>query len=180
MSKFTVEFKETILTKLLDGDYTSITALAQHYNISTSTLYKWQAEIKSGSNDNIMKNKKVHKNTSNKTKSSIPVNKLTEAQKKLNIIIATSTLNEAELARYCRENGYDIAMVKSLLSECVEALAMKEMNVIAESHKLAEKDKEISHYKKELDRKDRALSETAALLVLSKKAKAIWGETQED
>ncbi|SET59479.1 hypothetical protein [Thorsellia anophelis] len=35
MSKFTLEFKETILTKLLDGDYTSITALA-HYNISKS------------------------------------------------------------------------------------------------------------------------------------------------
>lgn len=39
MSKFTVEFKEAILTKLLDGDYASITTLAEHYNISKSTLY---------------------------------------------------------------------------------------------------------------------------------------------
>ncbi|SET63451.1 transposase, partial [Thorsellia anophelis] len=88
MSKFTVEFKETILTKLLDGDYTSITALAQHYNISKSTLYKWQTELKAGSNDNDMKNKTTSKKTNSKTKSPIPVNKLSEAQKKLNIIIA--------------------------------------------------------------------------------------------
>ncbi|SET60854.1 hypothetical protein [Thorsellia anophelis] len=127
----------------------------------------------------LLKIKKSIKIRAIKTKSSNPVNKLTEAQKKLNIIITTSTLNEAELARYCRENGYDIAMVKSLLSECVEALAMKEMNVIAESHKLAEKDKEISHYKKKLDRKDRALSETAALLVLSKRPKPFWGKRRK-
>ena len=33
---------------------------------------------------------------------------------------------------------------------------------------------------KELKRKEKALAETAALLVLSKKCNAIWGETEED
>ena len=34
--------------------------------------------------------------------------------------------------------------------------------------------------KRELDRKDKALAEAAALLVLSKKAEAIWGVKEEE
>ena len=33
---------------------------------------------------------------------------------------------------------------------------------------------------KEVNRKDKALAETAALLVLQKKARAIWGDDGED
>ncbi len=39
---------------------------------------------------------------------------------------------------------------------------------------------EVRTLKKELRRKDKALAETAALLVLKKKAAAIWGETEDD
>jgi len=40
--------------------------------------------------------------------------------------------------------------------------------------------KEAEKLKKELERKDKALAEAAALLVLSKKANAIWGEFEEE
>ena len=46
-----------------------------------------------------------------------------------------------------------------------------------EQKKLKQENKRLQ---KELNRKDRALSETAALLVLSKKCQAIWGETEVD
>jgi len=40
--------------------------------------------------------------------------------------------------------------------------------------------KENSALRKDLNRKEKALAETAALLVLKKKAQAIWGEPEED
>ncbi|WP_448216966.1 hypothetical protein [Endozoicomonas sp. 2B-B] len=40
--------------------------------------------------------------------------------------------------------------------------------------------KRIQKLEKELKRKDKALAETAALLVLTKKANAIWGEREDD
>lgn len=43
------------------------------------------------------------------------------------------------------------------------------------SRELKESEKERKKLEKELQRKDKALAETAALLVLSKKAHAIWG-----
>jgi len=45
----------------------------------------------------------------------------------------------------------------------------------------AKKDKkQINQLEKELRRKDKALAETAALLVLRKKANAIWGEIEDE
>ena len=43
-----------------------------------------------------------------------------------------------------------------------------------------EKDKRIKELERELRRKDKALAETAALLVLKKKAQAIWGDREDE
>ncbi len=40
--------------------------------------------------------------------------------------------------------------------------------------------REIKQLKKELQRKEKALAEAAALIILRKKAQAIWGEPEED
>jgi len=45
---------------------------------------------------------------------------------------------------------------------------------------LKQKDKEFKSLEKELNRKEKALAETAALLVLRKKANAIWGNLTDD
>ncbi|MCU7889076.1 MAG: transposase [Candidatus Thiodiazotropha sp. (ex Lucinoma aequizonata)] len=41
-------------------------------------------------------------------------------------------------------------------------------------------EKRIKELERELNRKEKALTETAALLVLRKKAQAIWGDTEEE
>jgi hypothetical protein len=43
-----------------------------------------------------------------------------------------------------------------------------------------DKDKEIKKLEKELKRKETALAETAALIVLRKKAQAIWGDPEDE
>ena len=45
---------------------------------------------------------------------------------------------------------------------------------------LRQKDRELKDLQKELKRKEAALAETAALLVLRKKAQAIWGDPEDD
>ena len=45
---------------------------------------------------------------------------------------------------------------------------------------LKESEKEKRRLEKELQRKEKALAEAAALLVLRKKLEAIWGESEED
>jgi len=46
--------------------------------------------------------------------------------------------------------------------------------------KQAPEGKRVRELEKELRRKDKTLAETAALLVLKKKAQAIWGDEDDD
>ena len=48
------------------------------------------------------------------------------------------------------------------------------------SKKLKESERANRQLQKELERKEKALAETAALLVLRKKADAIWGDPEEE
>jgi hypothetical protein len=50
----------------------------------------------------------------------------------------------------------------------------------AERRSYAQERKKTRNLEKELRRKDKALAETAALLVLQKKARAIWGDNEDD
>jgi transposase len=45
---------------------------------------------------------------------------------------------------------------------------------------IRQKEREIKQLSKELRRKESALAETAALLVLRKKAQAIWGDNEDE
>ena len=58
------------------------------------------------------------------------------------------------------------------------AEAAEQRKQLAEERKLDKK--KIKVLERELNRKDKALAETAALLVLAKKARAIWGEREDD
>ena len=89
---------------------------------------------------------------------------------KLNHLLSTNGLDETELGSYCRRQG--------IYSH--QLLAWKEEFVSQKSDTKIRKDlkrlkAENKHLKKDLARKDKALSETSALLILKKKANLIWG-----
>ena len=89
------------------------------------------------------------------------------------VIIETAPLSELELGEYCRKKGiytHDIQMWKD---EIIQNLSGQKAGNL-EDKKQAKKDKDrIKSLEKELRRKDKALAETAALLVLRKKLQAL-------
>ncbi|GAB1387741.1 hypothetical protein MASR1M59_28890 [Melaminivora sp.] len=81
-------------------------------------------------------------------------------------------MNETERSAWCRERG--------LYAEQLDAWkavfeGMDEVPAVTRSE-LAQVRKDKRDLQKELQRKTQALAETAALLALSKKAQAIWGD----
>jgi len=90
------------------------------------------------------------------------------------MIKETFHMNELELGEYCRNKGIlasDLRRWEDEITEESQGLTSAErVSLVNANRKL----------KKELDRKDKALAEAAALLVLSKKAEAIWGEKEEE
>ena len=92
-------------------------------------------------------------------------------------MIATAALSEVEKSAWCRETGIYPAELEQWCASATAALADPQEARV--SPQVTRKDrKRIKDLKRELLRKDRALSETAALLVLSKEVAAIynWGE----
>jgi hypothetical protein len=92
-------------------------------------------------------------------------------------VITTAALSEADKSAWCREHGIYPAELEQWCASATTALADPQEARV--SPQVTRQDrKRIKELERELLRKDRALSETAALLVLSKKVAAIyhWGE----
>ncbi|MEZ8050655.1 MULTISPECIES: transposase [unclassified Vibrio] len=165
MSRISVERKEAILKKLLPPYSMSVKEVSEEEGISTATLYHWRQQLRrSGA-------AVPNSNTSSEQWS---------AQTKLAIVAESYSMTESELSQYCREKGLFPEQIQSWRSECMQGFkSSKEQE--AEAKKQAKADKlEIKELKKDLRLKEKALAETAALLVLRKKLRAFYGEEPED
>ncbi len=101
-------------------------------------------------------------------------------QDKFSVVLETATLSEVELAKYCRAKGLYVEQVKAWKDACMQANGGVAKQATELQSELKNKTKDIKKLEKELRRKDAALAETAALLVLRKKMNAIWGDNEDD
>ena len=165
MSRISVERKEAILKKLLPPYSMSVKEVSEEEGISTATLYHWRQQLRrSGA-------AVPNSNTSSEQWS---------AQTKLAIVAETYSMTESELSQYCREKGLYPEQVQTWGNEFVQGV-MSNKESEAQAKKQAKADKlEIKELKKDLRLKEKALAETAALLVLRKKLRAFYGEEPED
>lgn len=95
-------------------------------------------------------------------------------------VLETAALNETELAEYCRKKGLYPEQIASWGTACEQANDWQRASEKQLKESSQQNKKEIKTLRKELERKEKALAEAAALLVLRKKADAIWGQGEED
>ncbi|HEX5100452.1 MAG TPA: hypothetical protein VFV94_13180 [Polyangiaceae bacterium] len=91
------------------------------------------------------------------------------AQEKLEAVLEAKRLSEAELGEFLRSRGLHEQQLREWEAAAVESLRGRKA-----SGKSAEA-KRVKELERELRRKEKALAEAAALLVLRKKAEALWG-----
>ena len=161
MTRYSPERKEAVLGKVLPPQSRSVKEVASEEDIPYHTLYTWL--------------KSAQKNGSKMSSSKTPT-----AEQKFAIIIETGPLTESELAQYCRENGLYSAQIKTWKYEFLLALQTKKVSNKTNVKETQADKREIKALKKELRRKDRALAETAALLVLRKKFNALYDLNDEE
>ena len=98
------------------------------------------------------------------------------AQNKLRILTETGTLSGEELGAFLRREGVHEADLERWRESSLEGLSG---DVVAKSQAVRA-NKKVAKLEKELRRKDKALAEAAALLVLQKKVQALWGDEEDD
>lgn len=98
---------------------------------------------------------------------------------RLDAVITTAAMNEAAKSAWCREHGVYPAELDTWRASCTTALSNPE-DVRASPQATRADRKRIKELERDLLRKDRALAETAALLVLSKKVSAIFNRGEDE
>jgi transposase len=99
---------------------------------------------------------------------------------KFGVVLETARMNEAELAEYCRSKGLFVEQIATWREACQQANAVP-VERDREWREQGKNDrKEIKQLKRELQRKEKVLAEAAALIILRKKAQAIWGDPEDD
>ncbi len=82
------------------------------------------------------------------------------------VVIETATLSEIDLSQYCREKGLYPEQVKSWRQACLDGQTSATQQTQSERAQAKADKKRIRELERELNRKEKALAEAAALLVL--------------
>lgn len=142
-----------------------ISELARESGITEQTLYTWRRQVR-------------------KQGIAVPGSgKNTEqwsSEDKFAVVLETAALNAADLAEYCRHKGLFIEQISAWKAACLSANENAERQTRDQREQSKGDKKRIRQLEKELQRKEKALAEAAALLILRKKAQAIWGDKEED
>ena len=161
---YSPELKEAMLRRLLPPNNESVAKVSREEGIQQQTLNRWKNEAKA-----------------NGTPAPTGNNADTwSTQDKFLIVVETTIMNESELAEYARKKGLYVEQIKSWKDACMNANGGVAKEAAKLNRDLKDTQKEVKKLEKELQRKEKALAEAAALLVLSKKANAIWGDPEEE
>jgi transposase len=165
MRQYSEERKASLLNKLLPPHNKTYTELSKEEGVPATTIYTW---IKKRTRVDTMSSK------------SVKASGIWSVEARFSAIVETATLSEVELGEYCREKGLYPEQLKQWKNECIAGLTQKPACIHQEKSQGKGDKKRISHLEKELRRKEKALAEAAALLILGKKLQAFYEEGSED
>ena len=155
------KFKARMVQKLTAPGAPSATALSEEVGVAQPTLSKWVREA--GRVGGMAKSKGTKTGARKRPQD-------WTAEEKLGAVIEATSLSEEDLGVFLRRGGLHRTHLRQWRQQIVAGLeAPRSKKTSVEARRLRE-------LERELRRKDKALAETAALLVLKKKAQAIWGD----
>jgi transposase len=149
----------------------SANALAQEVGVQQPTLSRWLREA--GTVEDVSKKKPKAKRLQPEGRRPSEWS----AEEKVRVVIASGALVDAELGEFLRREGLheeDLARFRDEVRSAAVA------GLTTSKKPRNDEQKRIKDLERELKRKEAALAETAALLVLRKKAGALWGGEGED
>jgi transposase-like protein len=164
-ARYSQEQKEAIIKRMMPPNNESVSKISKEVGISDVTLYKWRRAARAAGVATPGNGR-----TSDKWSS----------QDKFLIVMETFTMNEVELAEYCRKKGLYREQIEAWKNVCLEANGQAFDQAKQLNGALKEEQKRAKQLEKDLQKKEKALAEAAALLLLRKKAQAIWGDDEEE
>jgi len=172
-ARFTQSFKIQAVEKVLGrAAGTSVLEISDSLGVGYSTLQKWIVKSRHHEFESVLSGESSRLPTTTREKRPGDWS----LAERLTMVTACRSLDKAAISKRCRRQGIYPHHIKQWEQDFVSG---HPQNTKAQSD-LKRLRTENKALKKELNRKDRALAETAALLVLQKKVHAIWGNDEDN
>lgn len=159
MSRIPQARKEAILGKMLSPHPLTIAALSKQEGIAEATLYNWRKQLRHEGRP-VPEHDRTSENWS--------------APTKFAVVVETAAMTQAELAEYCRGKGLYPEQIKTWRDAAIDSQDGSQQAAAAHQQQGRDYRKQIKRLEREIARKDKALAEAAALLILQKKMRALW------
>jgi len=153
---YSPEYKASIIERMLPPNNVSVTELVSETGIPKDTLYSWRSRARAQG---------LEAAQASATRSTL------SSEEKFAVVVESAALNEVELGEYCRRKGLYPQQIAAWKASCMQANAVvpaKQARAEVRVHK-----QQLKALERELRRKDKALAEAAALLVLEKKLQTV-------
>jgi transposase len=158
VARYGQAYKDRIVARLLPPESSAIDLVSREVGISVATLERWRANA-----------------LANGSAAGAGSQRWTAAAR-LQAVIAAAAMDETTRSAWCREQGLYPAELDAWKQDAIAGLGEPRAASAAQAREDRRRVKELE---RELHRKDKALAETAALLVLSKKLSAVFHEGED-
>lgn len=166
MQEYSENFKRKMVQRMSGPHARSATSLAKETGVAQATLSRWLIQARTiGS---MPKDDRETPKTGSLRKERTP-------EEKMRLVLEAARLTGDELGAFLRREG----LHEADLDEWRDAM-MSGLKPPPSKHARSQEARRVKQLEKELRRKDKALAEAAALLVLQKKVQALWGDEDED
>jgi transposase len=170
MIPYSATFRSRMVSRLVGPHAISATALSAESGLAQATLSRWLREASTLP----VKMKPDDKPTPEKPKPAKQAQAWTP-EEKLAVVLEAASLSEGELGVFLRSKGLSMALLEEWRQQALTGL-----RGTAQISETVKGSKRVKDLERELARKDKALAEAAALLILKKKVQAIWGDEDDD
>jgi transposase-like protein len=159
--RYTAEQREWAIQQMMPPFNRAVVELAKVTGVTTVTLRVWQKMARAEGRVMLGDGKQSDQWSS---------------ANKFRIVLETAPLSEAELSAYCRTKGIYPEQIAQWRLACEQANSPAEAKLVAMPDVSAKQVQRIRELERTLKKREAELAEAAALLVLEKKAEAIWGK----
>jgi transposase-like protein len=159
MSRYSEELKQSVLKRMMPPASRTVKEMSRETGITEATLYNWRTLAR-------------------RAGAVMPGGGQRKAEEwdsasKFAVVLETAGLSEEALAEYCRSKGLYVEQVRAWRLACEQANARQDLETEADRQQQKTDRRRIKELERELHRKEKALAEAAALLVLAKKYRAL-------
>ena len=165
MTQYSEAFKSKMVQRMVGPVAISANRLSQEVGIGQPTLSKWLRDAGGRMGDLKFDSPPPSPRSPRRPEDWSP-------EERLRAVMEASRLSEDELGAFLRREGISEAVLAEWKAAMLEALG-SQRKTTGDARKVRE-------LEKQLRRKDKALAEAAALLVLQKKVQTIWGDEEDD